>query len=103
MLSQCVLCYILLFAKIATAKLDVSPKEGFFKTGMLPGDQNFEGLERVSLGVLWVQNSIITTEVIISEPDRKILEICSAVSSKNGFMSILDFHKLYIDWKSGQE
>ena len=36
----------------------------------------FKGLGWVTPGVDWVQNSIITTGVIIPEPDKKILEIC---------------------------
>jgi len=37
--------------------------EGFL-TGMPPEGQNFEGLGRV-------QNSIVTTGVLLSEPDKK--------------------------------
>ena len=52
------------------------------------GCQKFEGLGWVTHNVGQVQNSIITTGVLISEPDKKSCQsVYVAVCSKNGFMS----------------
>ena len=50
----------------------------------------------MSLGVGRAQNSIITTGVLLSEPDIKIKGFCLAVGSKNANMSVLATHKYYI-------
>ena len=44
----------------------------------------------------WVQNSIITTGVLTSEPGKKILAICLAICSKKRYMSIFATHKYNI-------
>ena len=56
----------------------------------------FKGLGRVTLGVERVQNSIITTGVLTSEPGKKILTICLAICSKKRYMSIFATHKYNI-------
>ena len=82
------------------SKVSFSANRGGFEIGTPPGGQNFEGLGRVTLGVELVQNSIVTTGVLMSEPDKKISAICLAVCSKNANMSIFAFHKYYnIDYR----
>ena len=56
----------------------------------------FKGLGWATQGLGRVQNSIITTGVIISEPDKKISAICLAICSKKRYMSIFATHKYNI-------
>ena len=61
---------------VLISKVCFSANRGGFETGTPPVGQNFEGLGRVTLGLEPVQNSIVTTGALISEPDKKILAIC---------------------------
>ena len=78
------------------SKVSFSANRGGFEIGTPPGGQNFEGLGRVTLGVELVQNSIVTTGVLMSEPGKKILAICLAICSKKRYMSIFATHKYNI-------
>ena len=75
----------------AIDKVGFSPIERVFYTGTLPGGQNFERKGWVTLEVTQVQNSIITTGVLISEPDKTISAIYLAICLKNANMSVLEF------------
>ena len=56
----------------------------------------FKVLGWATPGMDWVQYSIITTGVIIPEPNKKILEICLAICSKKRYMSIFATHEYNI-------
>ena len=45
---------------------------------------------------LGLKSSIITTGVLMYQPDKKTLELCKAIVLKKCDMSILAFHKYYI-------
>ena len=51
----------------------------------------FKGLGRVSLGQVGAQHSMITSEGLMSKPGKNVVQICLAICSKNGNMSIWPF------------
>ena len=79
------------------SKVSFSANRGGFEIGTPPGGQNFEGLGRVTLGVELVQNSIVTTGVIMSEPGKKNLSnLFSHLLKKKRFHVHFGLSSIYI-------